>query len=142
MFPFCASQDALGNISRTLQIIILRFIWEPSGIVYFSVIYVDFSVRTSVNANDLMQWIPPGALLKLLRCRFTLLFTNFGSCCVALDAVMLHLAELRSDVYMFIYSFRFHSKTTLKMNKPYLIDSQNHVILKLQNFSCHIRAQW
>lgn len=54
MFPFCASQDALGIISRTLQIIILRFIWEPSGIVYFSLIYIDFSVRTSVNANDLM----------------------------------------------------------------------------------------
>lgn len=105
MFHFCASQNALGNISRTLQIIILRFIWEPSGIVYFSVIYVDFSVRTSVNANDLMQWMPPRALLELLRCRFTLLFTNFGSCCVALDAVMLHLAELRSDVYICVHLF-------------------------------------
>lgn len=52
MFPFCARQDALGNVSSTSLIIILRFIREPSGIVYFSVIYVDFSVRTSVNAND------------------------------------------------------------------------------------------
>lgn len=54
MFPFCGSQDALGNILSTLQIIILKFIWELSGIVYFSVIYVDFSVRISVNGNDLM----------------------------------------------------------------------------------------
>lgn len=83
------------------------------GIVYFSVIYVDFSVRTSVNANDLMQWMPPRALLELLRCRFTLLFTNFGSCCVALDAVMLHLAELQSDVY--ICSF-IHSNFTAKLH--------------------------
>lgn len=86
MFPFCESQDALGNILSTLQIIILKFIWELSGIVYFSVIYVDFSVRTSVNGNDLMYWMPPKALLELLHCRFTLLFTLFGSCCVAADA--------------------------------------------------------
>lgn len=53
MFLFCESQGALGNILSTLQII-LRFIWELCGIVYFSVIYVDLSERTSVNANDLM----------------------------------------------------------------------------------------
>lgn len=92
MFPFCESRDALGNILGTLQII-LRVNLQPCGIVYFSVIYVDFSEHISVNANDLMQPMPPEALFVLLRCRFTLLSTNIGSCCTALDVVMLHLAE-------------------------------------------------